>query len=183
MADHEAILQVFLAEYDQLKAEQAARIGFRDNLLYVTLGVFGAVLSFAVSDAAHVYALLVIPWVSLILGWTYLMNDQKISALGEYIRHTLVERIQAQTGYADAEAILGWEIDHRSDQRRQRRKVQQLMIDEITFVASGVIAVVAFWVLAVQPPIAIALLCGVEILLLLFLGYEMVVYADLARGR
>ncbi|NEQ42720.1 MAG: hypothetical protein F6K00_03800 [Leptolyngbya sp. SIOISBB] len=173
----------FLAEYAQLKAEQAARIGFRDNLLYVTLGVFGAVVSFAVSDVANVYAFLVVPWVSLILGWTYLVNDQKISALGEYIRHDLVERVKAQTGYPDVEAIFGWEIDHRTDLRRRRRKLQQLVIDEITFVGSGIVAIGAFWLSASQPPLAVTLLGVGELLLLLFLGYEMWAYADLASGR
>ena len=182
MADHEKILDVFLAEYGQLKAEQAARIGFRDNLLYVTLGVFGGVASFAVSDADNVYAFLIIPWVCLILGWTYLVNDQKISALGEYIRHDLVERVRKQTGYATVEAIFGWEIDHRSDRRRRRRKLQQLVIDEITFVGSGVVAIVAFWVVAAQIPILVLLLSLVEMLLLLVLGYEIAVYADLAKG-
>lgn len=183
MADREKILDVFLAEYGQLKAEQAARIGFRDNLLYVTLGVFGGVASFAVSDADNVYAFLIIPWVCLILGWTYLVNDQKISALGEYIRHDLVERVQEQTGYANFEAIFGWEIDHRSDRRRRRRKLQQLVIDEITFVGSGGVAIAAFWVVAAQIPILVLLLSLVELLLLLVLGYEIAVYADLAKGR
>jgi hypothetical protein len=62
-------------------------------LLYVTLGVFGAVVSFALSDPGHYHALLVIPWVYL---------------------------------------ILGWEVAHRDDKHRRRRKIQQLMVDEIT---------------------------------------------------
>ena len=57
MNDKGAILDVFLAEYNTLKAEQSARIGFRDNLLYVTLGVFGATVSFAVSDPSHTYGI------------------------------------------------------------------------------------------------------------------------------
>jgi hypothetical protein len=183
MSNRENILDVFLAEYVQLKAEQASRIGFRDNLLYVTLGVFGAVVSFAVSNVANVYAFLVVPWVSLILGWTYLVNDQKISALGEYIRYDLVERVKEQTGYPDVEAIFGWEIDHRVDLHRRRRKIQQLVIDEITFVGSGMVAIVAFWSAASQPAIAITLLSIGELLLLLGLGYEMGIYADLAKGR
>ncbi|MDJ0706569.1 MAG: hypothetical protein QNJ46_25140 [Leptolyngbyaceae cyanobacterium MO_188.B28] len=183
MTDKGAILDVLLAEYNTLKSEQAARIGFRDNLLYVTLGVFGATVSFAVSDPNHTYAFLVIPWVSIILGWTYLVNDQKISALGQYIRHTLVERVKEQTGYANVEAIFGWEIAHRSDPRRKRRKIEQLIIDEITFVGSGAIAILAFLFLQPQPLIAVNILCVAELLLLLILGYEMVIYADLAKGR
>lgn len=38
MSDKDQILEIFFKEYDNLKSEQAQRIGFRDNLLYVTLG-------------------------------------------------------------------------------------------------------------------------------------------------
>ena len=92
--NEDPMLKVWLMEYDKLKVEQIQRIGFRDNLLYTTLGLFGAVVSFAVSNAANSYALLVIPWVCLVLGWTYVVNDEKISAIGRYIRLTLVEKVK-----------------------------------------------------------------------------------------
>jgi hypothetical protein len=58
MSDKQQMLEVYLQEYEKLKDEQTQRIGFRDNLLYVTLGVFGAVISFAVSSKSNYYALL-----------------------------------------------------------------------------------------------------------------------------
>ena len=33
------LIDVYLLEFQKLKDEQIARIGFRDNLIYVTLGV------------------------------------------------------------------------------------------------------------------------------------------------
>ncbi|WP_242056765.1 MULTISPECIES: hypothetical protein [Oscillatoriales] len=158
MNDKQQMLEVYLKEYEKLKDEQTQRIGFRDNLLYVTLGAFGAVISFALANTTNYYALLVIPWVCLILGWTYLVNDEKISALGRYIRLNLVEKIKEQTGHTDIESIFGWEIVHRSDRRRKRRKIEQLIIDEITFVFSGVIALVAFRFLVTQFPVTIHIL-------------------------
>lgn len=177
------MLQVYLQEYEKLKEEQAQRIGFRDNMLYVTLGVFGAILSFALSEKINYYALLVIPWVCLILGWAYLVNDEKISAIGKYIRLSLTEKIKEQTGYTNTESIFGWEIAHRSDQRRKRRKIEQLIIDEITFVLSGIVALVAFWFLVSNLPLLIEIFCGIELILLLFLGVEIIIYADLETGR
>ena len=85
--EQQKMFEIYLQEYSKLKDEQAQRIGFRDNLLYVTLALFGTVLAFALGEKANPYALLVLPWVSLVLGWTYVVNDQKISALGRYIRH------------------------------------------------------------------------------------------------
>ena len=183
MSDQKSILDVYLQEYEKLKEEQAQRIGFRDNLLYVTLGVFGAVVSFAVANKANYYALLVIPWVSLILGWTYVVNDEKISAIGRYIRLTLSEKIKEQTGNTDDESIFGWEIAHRSDNRRQRRKIEQLIIDEITFVFSGVLALFAFWLLVSRPPVLVNILGVIEVILLVILGVEIFIYADLAKGK
>jgi len=181
--DKKGMLDVYLQEYEKLKDEQTQRIGFRDNLLYVTLGVFGTVVTFAVSNKANYYALLVIPWVCLILGWTYLVNDEKITALGRYIRLTLVEKIKQHTGNTDTESIFGWEIAHRNDQRRKRRKIEQLIIDEITFVFSGIAGLVAFWLLVSQPHWAIQVLCWIELVLLVILGVEIIIYADLAKGR
>lgn len=183
MSDKQQILEVYLHEYEKLKEEQAQRIGFRDNMLYVTLGVFGAILSFALSGKNNYHALLVIPWICLILGWTYLINDEKISAIGRYIRYTLVNKIQELTGNADIESIFGWEIAHRSDKRRFRRKIEQLIVDEITFVVSGIVALLAFWFLVSQPPLAVTILCVLELVLLIILAVEIFIYADLGVGR
>ncbi|MBG1261363.1 hypothetical protein [Nostoc commune] len=183
MSDTDPILEVIFKEYDKLKSEQAQRIGFRDNLLYVTLGLFGTIVSFAVSNPSNYYALLVIPWVCIILGWTYIVNDEKISSIGKYIRYKLVNKVKEHTGYTDLETLFGWEIAHRNDKHRKRRKVQQLIVDEITFVFSGIIALLVFWFLVSQPPLAVTILSWVELLLLIVLGVEMLVYADLAEGR
>lgn len=183
MGDKDSSLEVLLAEYNCLKSEQAQRIGFRDNLLYVTLGVFGAVISFAVSDPAHYYALLVIPWVCLILGWTYVVNDEKISSMGRYIRYKLVDKVKEHTGYDDLETLFGWEIAHRDDKHRKRRKIQQLIVDEITFVISGVISLAAFWCLIPKPQIGTMILAWVELLLILMLGIEIFIYADFDKSK
>jgi len=177
------MLQVWLAEYDKLKAEQTQRIGFRDNLLYVTLGLFGLIIPTSISTPANYYALLVIPWLCLILGRTSLINDEKISAIGCYIRLTLVEKVKEKTGHADVESLFGWEIAHRSDRHRSRRKIEQLVVDQITFIVSGIIALIAFFLLVPKTGLPIYLLGGFEFLLLLVLGWEIIVYADLAKGR
>ncbi|MEM9217356.1 MAG: hypothetical protein AAGD25_23840 [Cyanobacteria bacterium P01_F01_bin.150] len=180
----DSTLNILLAEYSSLKAEQAQRIGFRDNLLYVTLGVLGGIVSFAVSKPAHSYALLVIPWVCLILGWTYVVNDEKISAIGRYIRYKLVNKIQAHTGYSDLETLLGWEIAHRDDKHRKRRKFYQLIVDEITFVLSGIIALLAFGIQSSSiPPVGLIILAVLELICLIVLGIEIIIYADLGKGR
>ncbi len=176
-------LKIWLLEYDKLKAEQTQRIGFRDNLLYVTLGLLGVIIPTALTTPTNHPALLTIPWFTLILGWTYLINDQKITAIGHYIRLTLVEKIKTNTNYPDLESLFGWEIAHRSDPRRSRRKIEQLIIDQITFVLSGITALITFFLLVPQPASGLYILGTIELILLLILATEIILYADLAKGR
>jgi len=138
-ANLEKLFNAYFNEYSQLKSEQISRIGFRDNLLYVTLTLFGGILSYALTDKTHYIALLVIPWVSFILGWTYLINDQKISAIGQYIRLDLSVKLEILI-QATPESLLGWETGHRSDSHRKSRKITQLAVDLITFSATGFIS-------------------------------------------
>lgn len=121
--------------------------------------------------------------VCLILGWTYVVNDEKITAIGRYLSSTLGEKIKELTGHTDTESIFGWEFDHKKAPRRKRRKIEQLMIDLITFVGSGIFSLIAFWLLVSKPPLAINLLGVVELLLLLVLGVEIAIYADLGKGK
>jgi hypothetical protein len=194
MSDENVLLKALFTEYERLKQEQAQRIGFRDNLLYVTLGLFGVLVSAAAAKDSNYYTLLVIPWVSLILGWTYLVNDQKISAIGQYIRKELDEKIQKNvllpntaldSGATAPEKVMifGWESIHRQDQHRTRRKLEQLIIDELTFPLSGVGAVIAFLVLVPTRSCGVMVFCISEMLLLTVLGMEIFVYADLGLKR
>jgi NADH:ubiquinone oxidoreductase subunit 3 (subunit A) len=180
MADKDQILEILLKEYDKLKSEQAQRIGFRDNLLYVTLGLFGTVVPFAVSNPANYYALLVIPWVCLILGWTYLVNDEKISALGQYIRTELSERVKQITRDLQTESVFSWESYRRNSKGRKLRKIEQFIVNEVTFVIPGIIALVAFWYLVPKAIGEIKILAGLELVFLLILAIEVWNHADLS---
>src|SRR5689334_17523128 len=89
--------RLLLAEYDRIKEEQKTRIGFRDNLLYFTLAASTAVLAITV-QSGQAQLLLTIPVICLVLGWTYLANDEKISAVGRYIREQLGPRLAELSG-------------------------------------------------------------------------------------
>ncbi|MEV7150137.1 hypothetical protein ACIBCP_35115 [Streptomyces sp. NPDC051287] len=136
--------QLLLAEYQTVKDEQKARIGFRDNLLYVTLGVVAAVIA-AAAQAEQPAMLLALPPVCVVLGWTYLVNDEKISAIGHYVREDLGPRL-ARLAAAEGEfATFGWEAYHRTDVRRRTRKAIQAVIDLTAFCAVPLAALVVFW--------------------------------------
>jgi hypothetical protein len=167
-------------EYSSLKAEQARRIGFRDNLLYVTLGVVGGICAYAVKKPEHATALLLIPWACFILGWTYLMNDRAISAIGRYIRENLTKQLEQNCGVPQ-DLLYGWERKHRGDDHRFSRKLLQLLVDLIAFCCSGAVALAAFFLLASNVSWAALLLSICGGVLLLVLAVQIILYAELFK--
>lgn len=177
------MLELLSKEYATLKDEQLKRIIFRDNMVYVLLVVTGAVLSIAVGRLRSPQILLIMPWASFVLGWTYLVNDEKISAIGRYLRRELRPKLKELTG-GEGEAVLGWELVHRSDSRRVERKVIQLLVDEATFVLPGLVTVRTY--LAIAPPTAptaLLLVASAELALMLALAFQIARYADFTKGR
>lgn len=133
--------QLLLAEYQSVKDEQKARIGFRDNLLYVTLAVVAAVIA-AAAQAGQSPMLLALPPVCVVLGWTYLVNDEKISAVGRYVRQELGPRLAELAG---TDAAFAWETFHRGDARRTSRKIVQCLVDLLAFCLVPLAALVVYW--------------------------------------
>ncbi|MGI5186482.1 hypothetical protein ACQEVZ_60650 [Dactylosporangium sp. CA-152071] len=173
--DLQVELTLRVAEYEQLKAEQRARIERRDHLVYATLTAIVA----AVAAAAQVpLALLLLAPAVLILGWTHLINDQKISAAGQYLRGPLSRRLAELTG-GDT-VVLGWEFAHRADERREERKAIQLLVDLATFVAPAFLGMVGYVALG-HPPLPV---WGTVLVLLILAGLagnlaaQQLAYAD-----
>ena len=169
--------QLLLAEYQSIKDEQKARIGFRDNLLYVTLGVVAAVIA-AAAQAKQASMLLALPPVCVVLGWTYLMNDQKISAIGSYVRDELGPRLAVLAQPAGGFQAFGWETAHRGDRRRGSRKVVQVVVDLTAFCAVPLAALVVFWVDAGSG--LLVAVSGWEALAVAGLAWQVVWYAKSA---
>jgi hypothetical protein len=123
--------------------------------------------------------LLLLPPVSVLLGWTYLVNDEKISAIGRYVRDELAPRLEQLTSGHGAAKIFGWENAHRRDARRASRKWLQLAVDLLAFCASPLAALAVFWALGpVGAPLLLVSLA--ELAAIAVLGVQIVLYADLA---
>jgi hypothetical protein len=164
--------QLLLAEYQSIKDEQKSRIGFRDNLLYVTLTVLAAVIA-ASAQAKQPAMLLALPPVCVVLGWTYLVNDEKISAIGAYVRGDLGPRL---AGLAGAERVFEWEVAHQGDARRRSRKAIQCGIDLLAFCVVPFAGLLVCWV-SDETSAGLVVLSGVEALTVVGLGAQIVLYA------
>ncbi|MCX5142505.1 hypothetical protein [Streptomyces sp. NBC_00338] len=162
--------KILLVEYDRLKEEQKTRIGFRDNLLYFTLAAATAVVAIS-ARSGQSRILLSVPAICLVLGWTYLVNDEKISAIGCYVRDRLGPRLGELTSAHGA--VFGWEIYHRNVAGRTVRKRIQTAVDLFTYLVLPMVCTTAFWCsVAVQPLLMLASL--VQTLALAVLGWQFV---------
>lgn len=135
-------VDVLLAEYQSLKAEQAERVKLRDNFTYATLTALAAIVAGVLQTGAY-GLLLVVPFVCAVLGWTRLVNDAKVTAIGLYIGEVLAARLRQHTG----SPAMWWEVVRRTAPDRRWRKTYQLAADLLTFTAPGLVAVVV-WVTA-----------------------------------
>jgi hypothetical protein len=165
--------KLLLAEYQSVKDEQKARIGFRDNLLYVTLAVVAAVVA-AAAQAKQTSMLLALPPVCVVLGWTYLINDEKISAIGAYVRGDLGPRLAE---LASTEVAFRWETAHRGDSRRVSRKVIQCGVDLLAFCVVPLAGLIVYWGGGQVGP-GLLVLSVFEALAAVGLGVQVVVYAQ-----
>jgi len=143
------MISILLEEYKALKSEQLERIKTRDNLIYISLGIFGAIFSFAmykgiVNMGDRSIVLLLMPTVSLVLSWIYISNDEKVSQIGKYIRKELIPKIKELLDTNDS-IIFGWETYHRSDYKRITRKVMQVTIDIIAFALPAIVSIYAYY--------------------------------------
>ncbi|WP_093710697.1 hypothetical protein [Streptomyces sp. 2131.1] len=160
--------KVLLAEYDRLKEEQKTRIGFRDNLLYFTLAAITAVLAVTVHSGQS-RLLLSAPAICLILGWTYLVNDEKISAIGCYVRDQLGPRL-AELSSAQG-AVFGWEAYHRNAAGRTLRKRLQTAVDLFTYLILPMVCTTVFWCSPTAQPLLVVTSLG-QALALAVLGWQ-----------
>ncbi|MER5889331.1 hypothetical protein ABT160_36365 [Streptomyces sp. NPDC001941] len=167
-------ISLLLAEYDRIKEEQKTRIGFRDNLLYFTLAASTTVLAVA-AESSQAQLLLAVPVICLVLGWTYLVNDEKISAVGCYIRGQLGPRLAELSGAQGT--VFGWETYHREDASRTTRKRLQTAVDLFTYFAVPLACVTGFWCSPQVRPLLVFVSLG-QSLALIVLGWQFLRYAE-----
>lgn len=180
MTDRKNIkLDLISLEYTTLKAEQLKRIEHRDHIIYLQIIALG--LLFGLSEKTSLSLVtLIVPFICIALGWTYLVNDQKVSSIGKYIRGSLSDNINSLLGDGVSEFDFGWELSHRSDANRIGRKVIQLFIDLLVFVAPAATAI--FITLKDPRTIFENVVLGVEGIFVFILAWQILHYADLNKG-
>jgi hypothetical protein len=138
-------LSVLLAQYGALKTEQLDRIRYREHLSYLMVTGSGVLLAFALGGSSHARSVLVLPFFGLILGWTYLLSDMKVSAVGSFLRNVLEPELSHDVrARRSHQPLLAWEFRHREEQFYTAQKHFQLALDVLLYAVFPAIAVGAF---------------------------------------
>ncbi|MFG1620193.1 hypothetical protein ACGFI3_46230 [Nonomuraea wenchangensis] len=177
----ERAVTVLLSEYDALKAEQRARIGIRDQLLYAVLTAAAAIAA-VTATAARLELLLVLPLAGIVLGWTHLHNDHMITEIGRYVRTRLGPRLHALVDDATDIPMFEWETDRGSDPRRRSRTWLQLAVTLAAFCVPPLAALIIVWAAGPHTPAVLAV-SVLEAAALTVLAGQITRYADLAGAR
>lgn len=159
-----------LLEYEKLKDEQRDRIRFRDNLRYANLVAVGALASYA--SSSNDLAWLLVPWLCSILGWTSIANNIQVKRIGDYIDRELRREIGL------GRDVFGWERFRATGWCHRLRQVFQLAVDEATFVAPGLIAILVFLAAGDPPSSWLWAIVAVETLPCVAVGIWIYVYSD-----
>jgi len=112
--------------------------------------------------------------VVLVLGWTRIATDIKVSHIARYLRCEVAPRFAAMTG----EAALRWEHAHRADRLRNLRMLCQTIADLVLFTAAPFAALTGYW-LTGPGSVLLVIVSVLEALLVTGLAAVMVAYSGL----
>ncbi len=135
-------LNVIIAEFDKLKEEQVSRIQYRENLYYLTMLVAGGLIAASYGDVRIERSTIVLPIVLFIILTVYNNNDDKITAIGEYIENCLAKNTGQLLG--EDMKYFGWEGYHREKSGRALRKFRHFISKIILFVGAPISAAALF---------------------------------------
>lgn len=149
MVDKLTVGEVMLAEYDKLKDEEQERIRTCHGLIAAMATAAAAAAGFAY-QLGTVDTLLVVPGAALVLGWTYLINEERAAEASRHIRQVLGPLFRSRLG-TDV-AVFGWEARRRRGGRW--RRATQVGVNLLLFCGPASGAMVVWWLQApARPPL------------------------------
>lgn len=127
-----------MSDFPSLKAEQIERIKMRDSFVNLSIVSIGIMISAAFASAVpRVEILLAIPWVAMAFGWSFVLNDVKISRLASYFASN-----QGPSNSSNS----GWEVWRRSYQRSWLESpIIGALVQLLIFVCPGLVSIVVYF--------------------------------------
>lgn len=136
-----------------LKSEQLERIKQRDTFLNLNIVALGLVTALALPGQRPAGIWLVVPWITTILGWAYLSNDDKVSAIARHLR------LQVRP----ADVASSWETSRKGLLRPRIRWIADAATFMLSYVVPTPVALALFFVSTPgSPPTAGYVIMAVE---------------------
>jgi hypothetical protein len=146
-------VQVHLAEFSALRQEILDVLKWRDGLIFFSLGISGALFSFAFSADPKILvapsfrhaALYLVPPLSAVVGGLWLSNAWRTYRIGVYIRDVIAPRLNTLISPPDSGRpadfeVLGWESSGQRILGEWQRRLLDLGILLGVFVFAGIAA-------------------------------------------
>lgn len=164
-------------DFSELKSEQIERIKQRDSFVNLSIVSVGVMVSATFSgDTIRYPILLAVPWVSIAFGWSFILNDVKISRLALYFS-------QVSSGSRDEEDWENWRARQRSTWLEN--PVIGAFVQFLTFFCPGVAAIIVYFFARIDEAIRMweVLCCLLGLSLLALLAAAIFTAARMRIGR
>lgn len=147
-------IDIHLAEFAALREELLAMIKWRDQLVFISLTIAGALFTFAFSSnssppanapVSRQLALYLIAPLSSAIGGIYLVNTLRIRRIGSYIRNVIRPRVNALLASTSAVdmapqyEVLSWEVSSDRITAKWSRRILEWIILVTSFVFTGAV--------------------------------------------
>ncbi|PYV69821.1 MAG: hypothetical protein DMG96_33005 [Acidobacteria bacterium] len=147
-------VQVHLSEYSALRQEILEMIKWRERLVFLSLGISGALFSFAFSADRAVpgplmsrrMALYVVPPLAGAIGGLWMVNARRIYRISVYIRDVLAPKLNdllsqpTATRRATTFEFLTWESSRERVMHKWSRRLLEWVVLLAAFVLTGAVA-------------------------------------------
>ncbi|WP_134129942.1 hypothetical protein [Kribbella pratensis] len=117
-----------------MKSEQLERIKQRDSFLNLNVVAIGLTASLAIQLEGRQHAWLLIPWITTILGWAYLSNDDKVTAIARHL--------EQNAGISESLGL--WESSTKGLTPSALRRTAEIVVFLIAFVAPTPVSVALY---------------------------------------
>jgi hypothetical protein len=140
-------VQVHLAEFSALREEMLEMIKWRDQLVFLSLGISGTLISFAFSDQdkasslmSRRMALYLVAPLATTIGGFWLVIAARIYRIGVYIGDVLTPALNELISTPAPLEVFGWQSSGQRLMKKWRRRLLEWFVLLCAFVLAGLVA-------------------------------------------
>jgi hypothetical protein len=140
-------VHVHLAEFSALRQEMLEMIKWRDQLVFLSLGISGTLISFAFSEQDRVISLMsrrmalyLVSPLATTIGALWLVIAARIYRIGVYIGDVLAPALNELISTPSSLEVFGWQSSSHRLMKKWHRRLLEWAVLLCAFVFAGVVA-------------------------------------------